>query len=235
MSRFRTATINALGHSHTKPGGNKKGWLSSRVRTRRLVRVLLRRRLSLVGLQEFQAPQRDEFKSRAGQLYAVHAIRDNGVVWLRARWVLEERGALDIPYFHGKPRSMPWVIVRHRRSGKRVAFASTHNPANVRGSAGGWRREGWRIEGEWAREMVASGRVVAALVVGDKNAIADHYLPHVKESGGKVAGIPTATGLKGIDWIVGWGAVRFTRFQTVRNRRIAASTDHPVVQAVAHI
>ena len=235
MTHFRTATINALGHSHTRPGGNKPGWLPSRVRTGLLVRVLVRRRLSVVGLQEFQREQRAEFRSRAGRLYAVHAIRDNAVVWLRARWALEDYGTITVPYFHGKPKRMPWVVLRHRRSGKRIAFASTHNPANVRGPAGQWRREGWRIEGEWARGMVESGHVVAALVVGDKNATADHYLPVVKREGGKAAGIPSSTNRAGIDWIVGWGAVRFTRFRTARTRRIAAATDHPVVQAVAHI
>lgn len=242
--RFRLATINALGHSHTRPGGNKAGhgWLQSTQRTILLVAVITKRRLGIVGLQEFQSTQQRVFRSRAS-LWRSHDYKDNAVVWLRARWKLVTAGHLYIPYFHGTEKPMPWVVLRRRSPLKRrrvlIAVLSTHNPANVRGPAERWRRGGWANEAGWARDMVIDGVVAAAFVVGDKNAPAAIYKPFVEKRGGIVAGIPASdlpnTPGKGIDWIVGWGDVRFSRYRSAKTRRIARMTDHPVEQVVAAI
>lgn len=231
-SKFKVATINALGHSHTKPGGNKKGWLSSRLRTIKLVYVITRRRFSLVGLQEFQAEQRRVFKKRLNKVFGMHALGDNACTWLRVRWAKVDEGSISIPYFNGHEKKMPWVVLRLRGTNKKLAFMSTHNPANVRGEAGEWRKEGWRREADWAHNMLRTGDVVAVLVVGDKNAPPKIYRPFIEKLGGTPAGNPE---IWGIDWIVGWGDVEFSHHKTTRNKVIASMTDHPVGQATCQI
>jgi hypothetical protein len=234
LTRVRLATINALGDSHTRPGGNKdgRGWLQSARRTILLTRVILRRRFSLVGLQEFQAPQQRVFRGRLNPVWRMHALKDNAVVWRRVTWKLLDQGQLSIPYFHGHPKPMPWAILKHRRTGKVIAFLSTHNPASVHGDALAWRREGWRREAAWARQMLDRPGVTAAIVVGDKNSPERIYRPFIEALGGKVAGVPE---IWGIDWIVGWGDITFTDHRTSRTRRIEDMTDHPVEQANAVI
>jgi hypothetical protein len=196
-----------------------------------LTRVLVARRLSLVGLQEFQAPQQRVFKSRMSP-WGMHAKNDNAVVWLRARWEVVDSGYLSIPYFHGHPKPMPFVVLRRRGTGKRVAFLSTHNPASVHGPALHWRKEGWQREAAWAQAMLERGDVTAAIVVGDKNSGPKIYRPFIERRGGSVSGVPS---IWGIDWIVGWGGVTFTKHKTSKTRRIARMSDHPVTQAIGHI
>lgn len=233
--RARLATINALGHSHTRPGGNKagRGWLQATRRTMLLLAVITVRRFSIVGLQEFQVVQQRAFRGRTN-LWGCHDYKDNAVIWLRARWRVIERGHLDIPYFHGHEKPMPWVILERRspikRRRKRIAFLSTHNPASVRGEALHWRKEGWDREAAWANAMLERGDIDAAIVVGDKNSPRKVYQPFIERRGGRIAGVPA---IWGIDWIVGWGDVRFTKHRTSKTRRIARMTDHPVEQATA--
>jgi len=231
---FRVATINTLGASHTdRPGGNAFGrWLKSVLRIVLLCRVILFRRLDLVGLQEFQPVQQARLRKILGRRFAVYAVRDNAIIYRKNRWTRVDSGHLDIPYFGGHEKPMPWLILRHRDTGKHVAVLCTHNPASTRGDAAAWRREGWRREIAWAKNMLEQRRAVAALVVGDKNAGPAKYRPVVHKNNGIVAGTPT---IRGIDWIVAWGGISFSRFKTARTKRISRATDHPVVQAVAHI
>lgn len=234
--RFRLATINALGHSHTRPGGNKKGWLDSTLRTILLIAIITKRRFSVVGLQEFQSVQQRVFRSRVNGLWGCHDYKDNAVIWLRARWKVLDRGQLVIPYFHGHDKPMPWVILRRRavrkRNRKVIAFLSTHNPASVHGDALVWRKQGWELEADWAQAALLDPRVVAALVVGDKNSPPKVYQPFIEKRGGQVSHVPQVWG---IDWIVGWGDIEFRKGKTVETPRIDKTTDHPVSQAVGVI
>jgi hypothetical protein len=239
--RVRVATINALGDSHTRPGGNKagRGWLQSARRTVLLIAVITRRRYSVVGLQEFQGVQQRVFKSRTS-VWGCHAIKDNAVIWLRPLWRKVDSGFVTVPYFNGHPKQMPWVELERRgRRGKRktIGFLSKHNPANVHGPAEKHRETGWEREAQWATRMVDSGRVTVAFVVGDAND--PEYGRFVVKHGGKVSHIPTVpgkdAGLEGIDWISAWGPVDFERGRTIETSRISKMTDHPVSQAVAII
>jgi endonuclease/exonuclease/phosphatase family metal-dependent hydrolase len=237
-AQVRLATINALGDSHTRPGGNKagRGWLQSAKRTLLLTKVIRKRDFDLVGLQEFQGVQQKVWRG-LNPGWRIHGKKDNAVVWLQSKFHPVDFGHLDVPYFGGKEKPMPWVVLRDRKTGQLLAFLSTHNPANVRGPAERHRVEGWQREADWAKDQLKRG-VAAAIVVGDKNAGPKVYKPFIEKRGGKVAGIPgdlpNSPG-RGIDWIAGWGDVEFTKHKTSKTRRIARMSDHPVVQAVAHI
>lgn len=228
---FRLATINALGANHTdNKGGNKFGrWLKSSARSVILFTIITANRLNVIGFQEFQKPQKRRFKLAFKKVYGLHAIKDNSVAWKKRKWTLVERGGLAIPYFHGKMKKMPYVILEHKKSKKRIAVLSKHNPANVRGVAGEYRRKGWLIEGDWANEMLNTKIVSAVFVVGDSNAKAQYYLPVVKDHGGKEAGIDKAWG---IDWIIGFGSFEFSKFRSFRTKRIKKAMDHPLVKTV---
>jgi hypothetical protein len=54
---FTIASFNVLGHSHTVPGGNRKGYASSGVRMGWALSALQGNGADIVGLQEFQQPQ----------------------------------------------------------------------------------------------------------------------------------------------------------------------------------
>lgn len=228
LTKFRAGTINALGHSHTEPGGNKPGWLRSAARTALLVLVILKRRLGIVCLQEFQAPQQKVFREKLGKLYGIYASGDNAVVWLKQRWNLIDAGTISIPYFDGHMKAMPWVLLKHKKTGKQLYVLSKHNPANVNGPALKWRKQGWETEGDWAHRLVETKKA-KVLIGGDANDRLDDYGPYVHKYGGKIAGNDR---LWGIDFLIGFGGLKFTRFKSSRTARIKKMTDHPVVQAV---
>src|SRR6185295_16662991 len=62
---FRVASINALGDSHTGPGGNKPRYASGPERTHNLVNILGSQAIDVVGLQEFEVPQKATFNNIA--------------------------------------------------------------------------------------------------------------------------------------------------------------------------
>ena len=64
---------------------------------------------------------------------------------------------IDIPYFHGRAKPMPYVLLRHRATGRRVWFANFHNPADVRGPAARWRREAVARETGLVNRLAARG------------------------------------------------------------------------------
>ena len=58
---FTIASFNVLGHSHTKPGGNRKGYAQSGVRMGWALSALTGNGADIVGLQEFQQTQLNNF------------------------------------------------------------------------------------------------------------------------------------------------------------------------------
>jgi hypothetical protein len=68
---FTIASFNVLGHSHTVPGGNRKGYASSGVRMGYALAALQGNSADIVGLQEFQQPQFNNFNGRTGGAWDV--------------------------------------------------------------------------------------------------------------------------------------------------------------------
>lgn len=232
-------TINTLGHSHTKPGGNAKGdWAQAPLRTIMLITVLLRWRLGIVGLQEFQGLQEKIFRrnSRAS-VYQYHGYADNAIIWLRLRFHVIDEGFILVPYFHGTPKKMPWVVLRKRAARKRnrkvFGFLCTHNPAGTRDpkeKAQEYRDAGWRAEVRLHRELVEKHGIAAMFSVGDKND--REYGKFVRRTGGEFSHVPS---IRGIDWIAGWEAedLEFVNTATYRDGLVERMTDHPLVVATA--
>ena len=79
-----------------------------------------------------------------------------------------EGHTIPIPYFHGKAKPMPYLLLRHLGTGQQVWFANFHNPADVRGPAGKWRAVAVARETALANPLSASGLPV--IFTGDFNA-----------------------------------------------------------------
>ena len=77
-------------------------------------------------------------------------------------------------------------------------------------------------------------RIDAVFSTGDKNSHMDGYGAFVKDANGEIAGVDD---IRGIDWIVGWPGenIEFSRYNSVRTKRIGKITDHPLCMTDAEI
>lgn len=237
MTVVDLATINTLGESHTDndPGGGRTypAFASDEKRTRLLIKVLNANRYDIVGTQEFQPPQREDFLAWT-ENWGCYAHGANAVLWHKRRTRVLERFSVRVPYFSGHMKAQPGVIAHpvgmpHEQYG----LISTHNPANVNGPAEKFRREGWAREREAALTLMEKRpNAKCVFVVGDKND--REYGEWVRKNGGKVSGFPD---IRGIDWIAAWARqgvdLRFPHHSTFETERIDDMTDHPVTEATA--
>ena len=90
-TEFRVSTFNVLGHSHTRPGGNKKGWASAVTRTRWAFSLLNSYGVDVVGLQEFEDLQVRTFQGQAGG-----AVEEEALVVRPAMGDQRRHGARDL-------------------------------------------------------------------------------------------------------------------------------------------
>ncbi len=237
----RVATFNVLGHSHTKPGGNKPGWPSSHTRMQGAVSALDGAGIEIVGFQEFEPVQSRTFLDLTAGSWQVFprpgtANTVNSVAWRADRWEMVRAEWVQIPYFYGNEVPMPVVLLRQVATGKQVWVGSFHNPADVRGPAQGWRDEAERRQAALAARLNRGG--VPVLITGDMNDRAGYFcdtvLPAHTEAvlhasnGGQANPCRPPAGM-GIDWIMGTPEIGFSGHlgdHTVQTDRIA---DHPLV------
>ncbi|MBS4752640.1 hypothetical protein KG112_07435 [Nocardioides sp. zg-ZUI104] len=243
---FTVATLNVLGASHTKGRNKRKGFAGAMARLPGQVQLLKNKDVSIAGLQELQVPQASGFEQQAGDVYDIYpGMRlgprhtENSIVWRKADWVLVRGEVTDIPYFGGRPKKMPHVLLRHRTTGHQVWVGNYHNAADVHGPAARWRRAAERIEADLARTLGADGTPV--LMTGDFN---DHapFACNFTALSGMHSADGARTDKAGrcrvpqrmyVDWILGTTKVQFSEFTpdfVTRDKRLS---DHPVFTSVA--
>jgi endonuclease/exonuclease/phosphatase family metal-dependent hydrolase len=242
---YRVASYNVLGHSHTAPGGTRASWAAGTTRIAWVIRLLRRHRIDLVGLQELQRPQWRVLRQRAGE-YRVwpgpgdQRDTDNAVAWRRARWRLVQARTVGIPYFHGRIRQMPVLLLQHRGTGQRVWFANFHNPASLPwlGSQRSHRQEALRRQAKLANRLQQGGYPV--LVAGDMNDTRWYFCPFVRATGMRAANGGRVTRSRcrlpdnaGIDWIFGATDVRFTGYTKARGPLAQRTSDHAMIWVTA--
>lgn len=242
---FNVSSFNLLGHGHTVPGGNRKGWASGQTRMRWQVSLLRAHDVSVAGFQEFQAPQFNTFQAVAGGEYGVfpglsmgQAPVQNSIVWRTADWELVEAATTPIPYFDGHRIPMPHVLLRNVASGQEVWFANYHNPANAHGPAGRWRSMATSIETALVNRLSADGTPV--VMTGDFNERTEFFC-RVATGAGMISangGYADAAGCHpparmDVDWIVGTESLAFSDFVADRGSLVSRSTDHPMVRSLA--
>ncbi len=245
-TRTRVASFNVLGHGHTGPGGNKPEWPDSPGRTKKAVDLLLATGVDLIGFQEFEPPQFADFQRLTGGQFGMFphprgkGAQANVVAWRTDLWKLLRTRLIKIPYFHGQPYPMPYVLLEHRTTGQRVWVASFHNPASVRGPAQHLRNRAVDLQADLVKTLAAETPV---LVTGDMNDRKDYYCRMVRRApfmraanGGTYAGgrCRPPAGM-GIDWIMGSSQVAFSYYVSDESTKTNRIADHPLVWADASI
>ena len=135
-----------LGASHTGAGGNKRGYAGGTARIGWAVQLIRGNNVSVVGLQEYEKSQHAQFARITGGGWGIYpglqvgnkGVR-NSISWNNAVWELVEAHTIPIPYFHGNLVPMPYVLLKHKATGRLSWFINIHNPASTRGPAQHWR------------------------------------------------------------------------------------------------
>jgi endonuclease/exonuclease/phosphatase family metal-dependent hydrolase len=241
---FLIASFNVLGASHT---ARSTKYASGNTRINRAMAMLNQRHIDVAGLQEFQESQFDYWVARGnpstwGAYYwdPAGSKRDteNGVIWRKSTMEFVSGETFDIPYFHGNIRHVPVVLLREKSSGRTVYVMNVHNPANTQGNAATYRARAIAIEKQKIIDLRATGRPV--LFTGDFN---DRQKAFCPLTANKLSispnSIPSTTCVypkpSSIDWIFAAGQVRFSSFGRDTYPQRTRISDHPIVQARAHL
>ncbi|MGK2874842.1 MAG: hypothetical protein ACSLEW_04260 [Nocardioides sp.] len=244
---FRIASLNLLGNGHTAPGGNKTGWASGTTRMKWSMKALAQEKVSVAGLQELETPQFTAFKKmNTARTYGWYPGLSEGqkalantIIWRRDTWRLVEGRLLEVPYFYGDPKPMPYVKLRNLTNGKTIWVYNSHNPASVRGPAKQWRDTGFKREAALVNRLRTKEPTVPVLVTGDKNDTTNYFC-QVARSAPLIA--PNRAGVLGdrcytkdirIDWVLGTPDVTFSTYKVRRDALISKATDHPLVVSTA--
>lgn len=238
---FRFATFNVLGSSHT--AGSKKR-ASGVTRMSQATRYVLDRGLSVVGWQEMQGDQRSRFLSATGGKWGLYpggskrsGDGDNSIAWRKDTWDLVKTDTIPIPYFGGRPRNIPILLLRNKQTGIAAYFTNFHNPADKFGNAQHWRNIAKARQVALFNELQAQGFPVFA--TGDMNERRSWACQIV--TGADMRAAAGGTGRDGcgvstnrvVDWIVGSHDVEFSNY--VEDRGLGHITDHPVIYTDAKI
>lgn len=243
---FVVTSLNVLGASHTQGAHARHGFGPGTSRIVALGNLLRAKNVSVAGLQEFQPPQAATFARDFGE-YAVYPglslgarASDNSLAWRRSEWTVVQAGTVDIPYFFGRSRPMPRVLLERRSTGQRIWFVNVHNPANIGGNQTRWRVAAVGIEARLMRQLGAGRTPV--VFTGDMNDRAAFGCPFTAQSGMHSAdGTHTAAGrcylgpASNVDWILGNDQVGFSDFVTDFGTEHRHLTDHPMVTAAVRI
>jgi hypothetical protein len=241
----RVGTFNLLGASHTRADGNKPGYASGWQRMGWALRLMREQSLEVVGLQELEVEQYDRFVRDGAQTWAIWPGRElerkalaNSIIWRKDTWRAVRTRTVQVPYFKGNLRPMPYVLLEHRRTGARAWFYNSHNPADARGPAQQWRDEGYRIEAELTNRLRAANPEVPVLTLGDKNDTADFLCPVARATGGVSAnGGHVASGVcrtprrMRIDWIAGTPDVTFQTYEELKEGLVDQTSDHMLIMS----
>jgi endonuclease/exonuclease/phosphatase family metal-dependent hydrolase len=244
---FQIATFNVLGNSHTVGGGDRAAYADSRTRMGWAIDALRNVSVDVVGFQELQTPQYLAFRARAGGNWdawpgtAVTRLDvDNTLAWDTTMFRAVEKKTLAIPYFFGRPRNMPYVLLEHIASGQRIWVANFHNPAHKYGaSQAQHRREATRREITLANELTKTGYPV--FFTGDMNERELYFCPVTQgtalksASGGSTGAACQTPGRMPVDWIFGSESVGFSGYSIDDSGWMRRITDHPLVHATATV
>lgn len=239
---FQIASFNVLGHSHTAPGGKAARMADSRTRLGWALQLLDDASADVVGFQEFQGPQYAAWRARTGSGWdswpgtALGRLDvDNTLAWDTSMFRAIEKRSIAIPYFGGRPRNMPYVLLEHLATEQRIWVANFHNPARQgRASHAQQRREATRRQIALANELARDGHPV--FFTGDMNAREEYCTPVVAATTLKPAsGSCSPAGRKPVDWIFGSDAVAFAGYRITDGGLVDRTSDHPLIHATATV
>lgn len=244
-TRFRMATFNVLGASHTDgAGADKPAYASSSTRMGWTVREINNRGLSIVGFQEMQPIQYRQFRSHVGDNWGVwpgDALRDrdtpNSLGWDKSVWTALRKETVAIPYINGRLINMPLVTLEHKVTGNRITVMNVHNVAD--------KFDNWRyLQAEAVRREIATMNRekadhpdIPVFLIGDFNDPSGAFCKVVAGTGMRASkGGYIEDGVchpvlkpRTIDWLFAEAPASFTGWARLRDGLIPRITDHPVV------
>lgn len=253
---FVVASMNTLGASHTRSSTRYPSW---DVRTPKQLNLLNSYGVDVVGLQEFQRVQRDNFMALSAGTFGIFPDDDtlnnpdspnaeftrqvgpteNSIIWRNSTMALVSSSWVDIPYFTGT-RHVPIVLLQDRRTGRTAYFINVHNPASGVGYGDQTANRAQAIAIERAKiiELRATGRPV--FITGDFNDRAPAFCGITTQmlaiSPDSIPSMSCAMPRSnGIDWIFAAGPARFTRYARDWRPKNLRLTDHPILWARVHL
>lgn len=234
---FDIATFNVLGSQHTL--GSSR-WASGRVRAKITADVIEREGIDVVGLQEVQADQLEVLTEELGG-YAVWPGTSLGgggmrlqIAWKRWLFDLVDQGSITTA-FDRQLRPVPWVLLEHRATGRKMYVVDVHNSARDLETE---RDSATRQEVALVRQLRATRRSV--FVVGDMNEHTEAFCKFVGRTdlvapnGGSAASARDCTPPPGrlyIDWIFGAGPMTFSRYAPLADDLVSQASDHSLIKA----
>jgi hypothetical protein len=244
VAQFTMASFNVLGSTHTKAGGHSPGMASGPQRMNGVLALIRQHGVSVLGMQEFQPDQRKAFAARTSgwSMYPGNSHGNagaNSVAWDNSVWQLVRPGLIQIPYFQGHLRPMPYVLLRHKATGIVMYFSTFHNPASVYGPAQRYRTAATTREIGLFRRLEATG--VPQFVTGDMNERAEYFCrvtgatPLKAAQGGSNSGPCRPPSPTQIDWIFGSPRVEFVGFDIDRSPLVRRTSDHPFVSTTVKV
>ncbi|NUR06695.1 MAG: hypothetical protein HOQ45_06770 [Nocardioidaceae bacterium] len=242
---FTVSSFNVLGASHTR--GGARGMAPGAVRARHAAELIRRHGAEVVGFQELQGGQLAVLRRHTNlDFWPGSALRardtENSIGWRRDTWAAVDKRVVSIPYFDGHPRPMPYVKLRHLRTGLEAWFANFHNPADTGRypHQQRFRDRATAIEISLANQLVRqSGDPV--FITGDMNERDEYFCrmtagaPMIAARGGSNVGSCQPGNPRAVDWIFGSQGVDFTGYTEDRSPLVRRTTDHPVIVARVHI
>lgn len=238
---FVVASFNTLGAHHT-PNARYAGYAS---RTPKQVTALAGYKVDVVGLQEFEPVQRTLFLKTAGDTYGIYPDVSsknsaNSIIWRNSTMEFVSASTIGIPYFEGRIKQMPVVLLKHKASGRTAYFINVHNPASIAqyGDQSKWRAKAIAIEKAKVIELRKTGRPV--FLTGDLNDREKAFCPLTADklmiSADSIPSTTCAPPAKlWIDWVFAAGPARFTSYLrdfTPKDQRLS---DHPIIVTKVHL
>ena len=239
VAEFTVASFNILGSNHTAAGGHSPGLASGVQRMGGVLAILAAHDISVVGMQEMRPDQRTAFNNRAGGWSLYPGLQmgrqagENSVAWRDDTWELVDPSLISIPYFNGRQRPMPYVLLRHKATGIQAYFSTFHNPADVYGPSQRYRTAATNREIGLFNQLERTG--IPQFVTGDMNEYQEYFCrvtsatPLIAAAGGSNGGGCRPPGPRVIDWIFGSPGVQFSDYTIDRSPLVRRTTDHPVI------
>jgi hypothetical protein len=252
-TRFRVSTLNLLGYGHTMKGGDRKGYADGRTRQRMADTLIRNNGLEIIGFQEMEVPQIEQFNADLGSTYDLFPgtsytgasavnVRGNSIAWRKDRWTAIEKTYYNAPYFKGANVPRPIVLLQNKVTGQQVYVSNTHNPANSFGDAQKWRNQSVDIQARTFNALRDARPGVPIVFTGDMNNTTSFYCRITARSTLRAANGGTRTAKScsmppspQIDWILGTPDIAWSGYQQQRTAYIKRTTDHPLVYADATI
>lgn len=241
---FGLASMNVLGHGHSRPYADADHFAPSRVRAEWTLEAAEQLGVDVLGMQEPNADQLAAIRAAGDGRWAVYPTPEAGdlavespVAWRTDVWTAVETTTFRTQFIRRK-LARPVVRLRHRATGREIYVVNVHNaPWDYQAK----RNAAVKVQLQKIRELEATGLPV--FFVGDMNEKKTILCKVLKRTGldspagGRItsAGTCKTPRTMRVDWIFGSRAVTWEGFQNAKSSLTSIVTDHWVPVVRVHV